>query len=281
MQVRRNDVAEPQQAGPGDGDREFRPVKSADRALDVLEALATGPATLAALSRRLGIPKSSLHGLVRTLSERGWVDAADGGTRFRLGLRALQVGTRLVAEDELVAQVAPSLDRLAAVTGETVQHARIDGDQVVYLAKRDTAHQVRIISAIGTRLPAHATALGKALLAERDDATVRDLLGTPLTALTPHTLVDPTALVADLAAVRSRGYAVDNGEAAEGLRCFAVVVPNGRDDAGRSPTDAISVSVPSFRLDDERERRLVAALLAEQRRLGPVRGDDRVRSDAR
>jgi DNA-binding IclR family transcriptional regulator len=269
------DVAEPQQGSPGAGDREFRPVKSADRTLDVLEALASGAATISTLSRRLGIPKSSLHGLVRTLAARDWVDATDGGTRFRLGLRALQVGTRFVAEDDLVAQVAPSLDRLAAVTGETVQHARMDGDQVVYLAKRDTAHQVRIISSIGTRLPAHATALGKALLADRDDATVRDLLVKPLVALTPRTLVDPAALVADLADIRSRGYAVDEGEAAEGLRCFAVVVPNGRDDDGGGATDAISVSVPSFRLDDEREDRLVAALLAEQRRLGPARTDHR------
>jgi DNA-binding IclR family transcriptional regulator len=249
----------------GEGDREFRPVKSADRALDVLEALAAGPATLSGLSRVLGIPKSSLHGLMRTLTDRGWVTTAtpDGG-RFRLGLRALQVGTRFVDEDELVTHVAASLDRLASVTGETVQQARLDGDQIVYLAKRDTSHQVRIISSIGTRLPAHATALGKALLAADPGASAR--LSGPLAPLTPHTLTDPVAVEADLARTRARGYAIDDGEAAEGLRCFAVVVPAGRGDA--APTDAISVSVPSFRLDDERESRLVTALLAEQQRLG-------------
>lgn len=242
-----------------------QPVKSAERTLDVLEAIAAGPATFPELSRRLGIPRSSLHGLARTLAERGWVEAVDGGARLRLGLRALQVGIRFVAEDELVAAVASSLDRLAATTGETVQQARLDGDQVVYLAKRDTAHQVRIISSIGTRLPAHATALGKALLAARDDEAVHGLLGPSLAALTPRTLVDPAALVADLAAARERGYAVDDEEAAEGLRCFAVVVPDGRD--GSAATDAISVSVPTFRLDHAREDRLVAALLDEQRRL--------------
>jgi DNA-binding IclR family transcriptional regulator len=251
----------------GDVDEEstFRPVKSAERTLDVLEAVADAPVTLPDLSRRLGIPRSSLHGLVRTLTDRGWLDSVDGGARVRLGLRALQVGTRFVAEDELVAKVAPSLDRLAAATGETVQHARLDGDQVVYVAKRDSMHPVRIISTIGTRLPAHATALGKALLADRDDEVVRALIGPVLAALTPRTLVDPAALVADLAAVRDRGYAVDDGEAAEGLRCFAVVVPDRRD--GSAATDAISVSVPVFRLDDDREERLVAALQEEERRL--------------
>ena len=247
----------------------FRPVKSAYRALDVLEAMAAGPATMSELSRGLGIPKSSLHGLLRTLADRGWVASVDGGSRFRLGVRALQVGARFVDEDELVAQVAPSLDRLAATTGETVQHARLDGDRIVYLAKRDSPHPVRIISSIGSRLPAHATALGKALLAERDDETLRSLLTLPLPPLTPHTLTDWQPLAADLADVRSRGYAVDDGEAAEGLRCFAVVVPAGRSsDEPDAATDAISVSVPSFRLDDAHERELVGALLDEQARLG-------------
>ena len=93
-------------------EREFRPVKSAYRALDVLEAMSAGPATLSELGRMLDIPKSSLHGLLRTLTERGWVTTADNdGFRFRLGLRALQVGARFLDEDEVVAQVAPVLDR--------------------------------------------------------------------------------------------------------------------------------------------------------------------------
>lgn len=248
--------------------REFRPVKSAYRALDVLEAMAAGPATLSELSRMLDIPKSSLHGLLRTLTDRGWVAATDGGTRFRLGLRALQVGTRFVDEDELVAQVAPTLDRLAAATGETVQQARLDGDEVVYLAKRDSAHPVRLISRIGSRLPAHATALGKALLAARDDETVRGLVRPPLVALTARTITEWEPLAAELAATRGRGYAVDDGEAADGLRCFAVVVPPDRRHRHEPPTDAVSVSVPAFRLNELREKELVEALRGEQLRLG-------------
>lgn len=245
---------------------DFRPVKSAYRVLDVLEALTDGPATLSELSRLLGIPKSSLHGLLRTLSERGWVAPIEGGTRFRLGLRALQVGTRFVDEDEVVSQVAPSLDRLAAATGEAVQQARLDRDQVVYLAKRESAHPVRLISSIGSRLPAHATALGKALLAARSDELVQRLLTAPYTTLTARTLTGWEQLAAELALTRERGYAVDDGEAADGLRCFGVVVPQGR--GRRAPTDAISVSVPVFRLDPDRQQELVAALLEEQARLG-------------
>jgi DNA-binding IclR family transcriptional regulator len=254
---------------PGAGEREFRPVKSAYRALDVLEAIAGGPSTLAELSRLLDIPKSSLHGLMRTLTDRGWVTPVDGGTRFRLGLRALQVGTRFVADDDLVGLVAPSLDRLAAATGETVQQARLDGNRIVYLAKRDTAHQVRIISSIGSRLPAHATALGKALLASREDDEVTALLDPPLPALTSRTLTDVDALLDELARTRDRGYSVDDGEAAEGLRCFAVAVPSGR---GVLPTDAVSVSVPAFRIHPDGESRVVEALLGEQQRLRGLLG---------
>lgn len=254
---------------PDTGDKDFRPVKSAYRALDVLEALTAGPAGLSELARRLDIPKSSLHGLLRTLSERRWV-TSHGGT-FRLGLRALQVGARFIDEDEAVARVAPALDRLAAVTGETVQHARLDGDRVVYLAKRDSAHPVRIISDIGSRLPAHATALGKSVLAARSDETVIELLSFPMPALTARTVTDWESLAVQLAQTRERGYAVDDGEAADGLRCFAVTVPSDGLDGGPDggpPSDAISVSVPVFRLDVEREDALVRALLEVRASLG-------------
>jgi DNA-binding IclR family transcriptional regulator len=249
----------------------FRPVKSAYRALDVLEAVAARPATLSELSRELGIPKSSLHGLVRTLTERGWITPTEGGSRLQLGLKALLIGTRFVDEDDLVSRASTTLDRLASLTGETVQQARLDGDQVVYLAKRDSTHSVRLISAVGGRLPAHATAVGKALLAARDDHTVRALLRPPLRRLTARTLTDPDALIADLHETRRRGYAVDREEAAEGLRCFAVVVPPRPLRHAQAPaapvTDAVSVSVPTFRLDEDREQRLVEALLAERDRL--------------
>ena len=127
----------------------------------------------------------------------------------------------------------------------------------------------RIISSIGTRLPAHATALGKALLAARENDEVRELLRPPLVSLTSRTLVEMDAVLDDLARIRERGWSRDDGEAADGLRCFAVVVPPSRPGA---PTDAVSVSVPVFRLDDGRERHVVESLLEEHTRLsGPTR----------
>jgi DNA-binding IclR family transcriptional regulator len=230
----------------------FQPVKSADRTLDVLEALANSGGTLGELTRTLGIPKSSLHGILRTMVRRGWVEADGTGTRFRLGLRAVQVGASYVDSDDAVARFSGVLDRLAASFHETVHYGRLYGEDVTYLAKRESVHPLRLYSAIGRKLPAHATALGKALLAHRDD--VDDLLSWPLPALTPNTITDRAALHGELAAVRARGWAADRQENTVGISCFAVPVPG-------SSTDAISVSIPTARLDADLEARVVAALL--------------------
>jgi DNA-binding IclR family transcriptional regulator len=230
----------------------FQPVKSADRTLAVLEALARSPGRrgLNELARELGIPKSSLHGILRTMARRGWVETDGGGARFGLGVRALQVGAAYVDADDAVGLLSGVLDELSAEFGETVHLGRLDGADVVYLAKRESRHPLRLFSAIGRRLPAHATALGKALLAERPDPPDR-----PLPALTANTITDPAVLRAELAEVRRLGYAVDRAENTEGIVCFAVAVPL------HSPAlDALSLSAPASRVDAATGAAMAAAL---------------------
>jgi DNA-binding IclR family transcriptional regulator len=237
----------------------FQPVKSADRTLEVLEVLAQSPARrgLGDLARALGIPKSSLHGILRTMIARGWVEADQTGTRFGLGVRALQVGAAYLEGDDVVALIGAVLDQLAAEFGETVHLGRLAGAQVVYLAKRESVHRLRLYSAIGRQLPAHATALGKALLAEYPDAEVDALLHWPLPALTAHTITDRDRLHAELADVRRLGYAVDREENTEGIVCVARAVPA---PATATATDAISLSVPAARLQPDGVERIAAAL---------------------
>ena len=238
-------------------DAGYQPVKSADRTLDVLEALAAydGPQSLSDLTRALDIPKSSLHGILRTMVHRGWVESDETGTRFRLGLRAVQVGASYVDGDDAVARFAGVLDTLAVRFGETVHYGRLSGPDVTYLAKRESVHPLRLYSAIGRRLPAHATALGKAVLARRSDAIVDDLLSWPLPALTGNTITDRADLHAELALIRSQGWAADRQENTVGISCFAVGVPDGFSE------DAISVSIPTARLTTDLEGRVIGALL--------------------
>ena len=247
-----DDVADPLD------DSAFLPVKSADRALDVLEELAqAGHLSRTELARRLKIPKSSLHGILRTLELRGWVELDPGRSLYHLGVRSLIVGASFVDEDLVVARTAPVLDALAAATGETVHLGRLQGAEIVYMAKRESVHPLRMFSAVGRRLPAHATALGKVLLAQRSDDEVRAILPEVLSALTPRTVCDPEVLIERLAEVRRAGYAIDNEEATVGLRCFAVALP-----ASAPSVNAISISIPVARLDPDAEARVISGLVA-------------------
>lgn len=240
------------------------PVKSALRTVEVLEFFAQhpGPYSLAALQQELGYPKSSLYMLLRTLADAGWVETDATGTLYGIGVRALLVGTSYIDGDELVSASRDAMEWLSETTGETVHLARADGRDMVYLATHESRHYLRPISRIGRRLPAHATSLGKALLAQLPEQRVRELVGPTPESLTDHTLTDAAALDADLELTRERGYAVDHEENTLGLRCFGVAVRT--EHPARS---ALSCSVPLARLDEGAEQRVVDALFTARERL--------------
>ncbi|MFD5770322.1 IclR family transcriptional regulator [Streptomyces sp. NPDC127049] len=239
-------------------------VKSAVRTVELLEFFAGRPGmhTLAAVQEAVGYPKSSLYMLLRTLVELGWVETDATGTRYGIGVRALLVGTSYIDGDEVVAASRVTLDRLSDDTTETVHLARLDGTSVVYLATRQSQHHLRPFTRVGRRLPAHSTALGKALLATHDDEQVRELLPGTLPAVTEHTITDRERLIEELAAVREQGFAVDREENTLGLRCFAVAIPY------REPArDALSCSVPAARLTPGHEQLIKDALFDARDRL--------------
>lgn len=242
---------------------DFAPVKSADRTLEVLEYLAAkGSVGLVEMSKMLGIPKSSLHSILRTLEHRGWAESDASRSTYRLGMNSLLTGASYVDQDLVVARTSDALDLIASTIGETVHLGRLEGNDVVYMAKRESRHPLRMFSAIGRRLPAHATGLGKALLAELDDDRILASMVNPLVSITEHTIVSKEELVKRLDVVRTAGYAIDDEEACIGMRCFAVALPFA------SPSkDAISCSVPFARLDDAREAEIIELLLSTKAKL--------------
>jgi DNA-binding IclR family transcriptional regulator len=239
-------------------ERTGRSVKSATRTLGILEALAASDRrlSLADLAKDLDIPKSSLHALIGTLQDWGWVETDSSGRHFGLGVRALLVGTSYVDSDDIVAATRDALDWLSETVGETVHLGRLDGPDIVYLAKRESTHPLRLFSAIGRRLPAHATALGKVLLAERTEAELDRILPESLPRLSDNTITDRAALRRELDRTRTRGWARDNQENATGIRCLAVAVGD-----DKPPVNAISCSVPVVRLDSKRERDIIDKLM--------------------
>ena len=249
-------------AGIDEGDAlGIREVKSAARTTDVLDFLAaTGgePTRLREIATALNAPRSSTYALLRTLVNRQWVKTDISGNFYSLGIRALLVGTSFLDADPYVRVVVPELARLAEQLDETVHMARLDGTNVVYLATQESHQYLRVNSRVGRRLPAHATSLGKAILAEQADPVVPP----ELVALTPHTIVDRHQLSSELEAVRERGFAIDDEENSMGLRCFGIALRYS------SPvTDAISCSVPIARLSPAREEAIAAALREARRHI--------------
>lgn len=233
-----------------------REAKSAVRAIQVLERLAEpSRPTLAELARDLGVPKSSLHVVVQSLISRSWVQRGLDG-RLSIGVRALRVGTAYLDADPVVALASPALDDLAAKLDETVHLGRLDGPDIVYLAKRESTQPLRLFSAVGRRLPAYATALGKALLAHLPADDLDAHVPSTLEPLTAATVTDPQELRGQLAIVRERGWANDDGENSDGIGCLAVALP-----LTDPPRDALSCSVPTVRFGPARQAEVLRHLL--------------------
>ncbi|MEV4602348.1 IclR family transcriptional regulator [Amycolatopsis sp. NPDC049253] len=234
-------------------------VKSARRAIDLIETFAANDVwlSLSDLHARTGFPRSSLHGLLRTLLEAGWLEADANTARYRLGVRALICGTAYLDRDAIVPFATEALERIREKTGFTAHFARRNGTEVVYLETRESQHSTHLVSRVGRTLPTHATALGKALLAELTHDEIEELMPAKLPPLTPHTITTREQLHADLARTREVGYAAEIEEGTLGVRCVAAVIPY------RIPgTDAMSCSMPVGQVTDADVRR-VGELLAE------------------
>jgi DNA-binding IclR family transcriptional regulator len=249
------------------------PVKSAARALDLLDEIAaSGPGTQLQLSQRLGIPKSSLHALLRTMTDRGWLETDPTGSVYKLGIHSLVVSSAFLDGDSVLARASHRLDEVAAATEETVHLGRLDGANVIYTAKRESAHPLRMHSAVGRRLPAYSTSLGRAILAEQPEDVRSALVPHEIAAMTTHTTTSRDAVLDIIDEASRTGYAVESEESCLGVRCFGVTLP-----FGRGATDAMSVAVPISRLGGGREDFIIETLLSVKARVAMVADNSVVR----
>lgn len=237
-----------------------REVKSAARAIEVLELLASrgsDPVTIRDLCTAMGAPRSSVYALLKTLTDAGWVRTDAQRATYGIGIRALLAGTTYLDSDPWLQVVRPHLGLLGRRLGATVNFGRLDGDHIVYLASWEFPGRERPIPRVGRRLPAHATALGQVILAHLSptDPAVALHTGRDLEALTRRTLTSPTALRDELAATAQRGYAREIAQNTEGVACLAVHL-----DCYGTGHDALSVSVPEEEFTAARERAVVDAL---------------------
>ncbi|MCX4669148.1 IclR family transcriptional regulator [Streptomyces sp. NBC_01381] len=233
-----------------------RLVPAVTRALDILELFLEGDGTLSApeVTRRLQLPRTTVHELLTTLAARSYlVQIPDQTGRYRLGVRAYQLGSRYAEQLDLAAEGQQVAREVAETCDETVHVAVLEDTDVIYIAKVDSTHAVRMVSAAGRKLPAHCTSVGKMLLASLPPAELEArVAGRELTAMTPNSITEPQALLAALAEIRERGIAAEHRESNPDVSCVAAPV---RDSAGRVVA-ALSISVPMIRWSEDREREL-------------------------
>ncbi|GGS09034.1 transcriptional regulator [Streptomyces aureoverticillatus] len=233
-----------------------RLVPAVTRAFDILELFLEGDGTLSApeVTRKLQLPRTTVHELLTTLAARSYlVTIPEQPGRYRLGVRTYQLGSRYAEQLDLAAEGQRVAREVAETCDETVHVAILEDADVIYIAKVDSTHAVRMVSAAGRRLPAHCTAVGKMLLASLPAAELDARIeGRELTGMTPHSLTDPAALRAALTAIRERGVASEHRESNPDVSCVAAPV---RDSAGRVVA-ALSVSVPMIRWSEDREAEL-------------------------
>ncbi len=226
-------------------------VQVLDRALAALEILANreGECSLVDLCKEMKLHKSTVHRLAMVLEQHRLVDKNPDTGRYRLGLRLFEFGSKAIAALDLRGRARPYLDRLQRQFAETVFFCILDDDQVFYMEKVESQQSVRTACTVGSRAPAYCTAVGKAMLAELGEPEVGDIIRRwGLKAVTAKTITTPTALRSELKAVRARGYAIDDEEKEDGLRCVSAAV---RGHSGKLFA-AMSVSGPAFRMTKER-----------------------------
>lgn len=253
--------------------------QSLERGLRVLEATAAigGAATVSEIARKTALPRSTTHHLLRALVDFGYL-VQDGEARpYRLAPKLFQLTRRTWTKEQLAEMAMPFLDELSRRTREGTSLAILRDGVVTIVAKRESEGPVRVVQEVGAERPIYCTAVGKALAAWMPAEELDGILGRiPFERKTTRTITTPAAFRRELARIRATGFAVDNEEHLEGIRCIATAV---RDHSG-GVCASLCVVGPKSRLPQRRLTEIrrplaaVAADLSARLGFGSADGDD-------
>ncbi|MDI9458495.1 MAG: IclR family transcriptional regulator [Bacillota bacterium] len=220
--------------------------------LDYLETCSSG-ATVTEVAEALEVHKSTASRLLASMRVAGYVTRSELTGRYSLGIRVVELAKAKLEQFDLRTHARPYLEELWRRTEETVHLAIMEGDRLVYIDKIDTTHIFVMRSRIGSRIPAYCTALGKAILAALP-ADDRDAIieKTQFRAYAPKTITDAQVLKDHLKRVAHQGYAVDDEENEEGMRCVAAAIRNHSGEV----VGAISISAPTSRMPEDKVQEL-------------------------
>jgi len=246
-------------------------VPAVDRAIDLLQAIARAgkPATLSELSAMTATSRSTAFNTLATLHAHGLVQKDPRFKTYRLGLALFELGNAYIHQVSLIPAFTECARQLVAECGETVKLVMRDGTDVVYLATQEASHSVRLVALVGTRLPAHLTAVGKILLAQLSDTELERLYaGYEFATRTPNTVQNLPALQAQIHFAQIHGYAYDQEESSLGVNCVAAPIYDHSNEA----IAAMSIGVPTHRLYEKRMDELTDRITHYARQLSRTMG---------
>ena len=242
------------------------------KALHVLELVAAAgrPLSLREVADRARLEKSATHRMLATLVHAGYVHQDPETRRYTMGYRVVTLSRNLLAENEVVRLARQTLERVASETEEGVHLEVLDGTETVLVQHVKGSQLVAVDFQVGDRSQLHSTSIGKVLLAFQDEAVIDAVIDAGLPALTANTITEPKALRRELRSIRERGYAIDDAETYDNMRCISVPVFE-RDTPVRM---GISCSGPDSRYTLEYLDRLRVPLLAASRDLSEKLGGE-------
>lgn len=224
-------------------------VQSLDRALSLLATVAAGSGqTLTDLAHASGQAPATVYRALITLQGHGMVELEPEGQLWHIGPGAWRMGSAFLRRTKIAERARAPMQELMRESGETANLGIAQGDQVLFLSQVETHEAIRAFFPPGTQSPMHVSGIGKALLAWATPTRIAAIVTGGLPGFTPRSLTTEAALLADLADTRARGFAIDDQERTDGMRCIAAPIFN----AYGEPVAGLSISGPAFRLPLER-----------------------------
>lgn len=256
-----------------DDKTEQNTIKSLDRAMQVFDHLSNLPgATLSELAGDLEQSAATVYRILVTLEGRGLVELDTEGQTWHIGPRAFLIGARYLRRTSVVDRARPILRDLMTKTGETANLAVAQDGHVVFVSQVECHQSIRAFFPPGTMSPMHASGIGKALLAQMSAPQLEaHLARAPLETFTPKTITDGHELRAELARIKTEGYAIDDQEKNLGMRCIAAAAFDWVGEA----VAGISVSGPLSRVTDTDIAQLAAAVKQSADQLSTALGSER------
>ncbi len=233
------------------------------KSIAILQLIADSqdPPSISTLVKESGLPRPTLHRLLKALAAEDMVEMRPNKT-YAVGARTLQLAGRALAQNDLAKIAAPEMSLLSAQTQETVHLAIRSSNDLVYIYKKDTPHAVRIASTVGARVPCHASAIGKCLIAYLPlEEQVRVVESMDMRKLTEHTITDRQELLAEFQRIRENGYSTSHQESDLEIECYGACIF----DRSGKPAAGISISIPLYRLKPNKDEYLKPLLECRDR----------------